>query len=151
PCQQVDQFKLGGVRILVLVDHDVAKLPPAGLERFRVLLKQFQGQEKQVVKIDGIAGSQRAFVPRPNMLRQHGGTFVRKRFRFDQPTLEPAQERKNDLRIGLFPFGGNLAQNLLHRAELLRLVIDDEVFLVAELFDVAAKNSHTERVKSANR
>ena len=44
-----------------------------------------------------------------------------------------------------------MRQNLLNGAELLRLVIDDEVALVAQLLDMLAQDAHAQRVEGADR
>ena len=64
--------------------------------------------------------------------------------------LELAEQREDRRRIGLLALGGNLRKNLLNGAELLRLVVDDEVALVAELLDVLAQNADAERMEGAD-
>ncbi len=61
-----------------------------------------------------------------------------------------AQQTEDRGRIGLLPFGGDLRENLLHGAQLLRLVVDDEVALVTELLDVLAQNPDAQRVEGAD-
>ena len=57
---------------------------------------------------------------------------------------EAAQQAEDGGGVGLFTFGGDLGQDFLNGAQLLGLVIDDEVALVAELLDAPAQDSDAE-------
>jgi hypothetical protein len=81
---------------------------------------------------------------------QRAHTRIYERPRSFAAVLELAQQRENRGRVGLFALGGNAAQNFLHGGELFRLVVDDEVALVAEMFDVRAQNADTQRVECAD-
>src|ERR1019366_4513852 len=54
-------------------------------------------------------------------------------------------------RVGLLPLRGNLRQDLLNGTELFRLVINDEVALVAELLNMLAQDAHAQRMERADR
>src|SRR3982074_396573 len=54
------------------------------------------------------------------------------------------------LRIELFVFGRNSGNNFPDKSELIALVIDREVRLVSEPFDILTENADTERMKGAN-
>jgi len=66
------------------------------------------------------------------------------------PVFESAQEAEDSRRVGLFAAIGDLRQDLFDGAELLGLVVNDEIALVTELFDVLAENPHAQRVEGAN-
>ena len=66
------------------------------------------------------------------------------------PLLEAAEQSEDRRRVGLLALGGNLREDLLDGAQLLRLVVDDEVALVAELLDVLAQDADAEGVEGAD-
>ena len=63
--------------------------------------------------------------------------------------FETTEQAENGARIGLFALRGNLCQDFLHRPELLGFIVNDEISLVAKLFDVLAQDADTERVEGA--
>ena len=56
PCvgQETDQTELGGIRILILVYHDITKPLLIIKKRLRIRAEQLYGLEDQIVKIQGI-------------------------------------------------------------------------------------------------
>ena len=144
----VDELELAGVGVLVFVDHDIAVLAPAGIQSIGMFPEQTQGQEDEVVEIDGIAGVESALVAAGHVFGQ--GTDRRV---FEAAAaaaiLELAEHGQHRARIGLLPLGRNLAQDLLHRGELVARVVDHEVLLVAQFFDVLPEDPDTQRMKGA--
>ena len=62
-----------------------------------------------------------------------------------------AQKAQDRGGIGFFALGGNLREDFFDRAQLLRLIVDDEIGFVAQLLNVLAQDAHAERMKRANR
>ncbi len=139
--EQVDEFELRGVGVLVFVDHDVAIFRAAGFERVRMFLEQPQREQDQIVEIDGVAGVQGGFVAFANVLGHGANAFIAERRGAFAAVFVAAQQAENGGRIGLFAFGGNLREDFFNRAELLGFVVDDEIAFVTEFLDVLAENA----------
>jgi hypothetical protein len=83
------------------------------------------------------------------MLGECGNIFIRKSGG-SRPTVPiTTQQTQDGMRIHLFAFDGNLAQNLLNRSELFALVVNDKVFLVTDAIDELPQDSDTEGVECA--
>ena len=78
--QRMNEFKLRGVRVLILVHHDVLIFRAAGFERVGMLAEQPQREQNQIVEVHGIAGVQRGFVTLGDVLRQRADACDRRRF-----------------------------------------------------------------------
>ncbi len=147
--QGMHELELGGVGVLVFVHHHIAIAGATGLERLGMLGKEPQGEQDQIVEIHGVAGAQRGFVPGPDMLGHRADAFIGENGRTLAAILEPAQQAENGGGIRLFAPGGNPREDLSDRSDLLGFVVDDEVALVAELFDVLAQDADAERMEGA--
>src|SRR5690606_1368391 len=62
---------LHGVRVLVLVDHEVVPALPQRLTYALVVAQQPDGEQQQVVEVDGAARTQRLLVTRVGICSQH--------------------------------------------------------------------------------
>ena len=60
----MDQLELGGIGVLVFIDHDVLKSLLARRQHLGMLLKKAEREQQQIIKINRIAGAQSAFVAR---------------------------------------------------------------------------------------
>ena len=60
--QELEEPVLGVVRILVLVDEDVAERLAPALERFREPLEDLDGEHQQIVEVHRIRGMQATLV-----------------------------------------------------------------------------------------
>ena len=110
--------------------------------------EESQGQEDEVVEVDGIAGVEGALVAASHVFSQGANRRI-----FEAAAaaaiLELAEHGQHGSGIGLFSLGRDLAQDLFHRGELVAGVVDDEVLLVAQFLDVLSEDPHTERVECA--
>ena len=148
--QGLDELELRGVGVLVFVHHHVAVFGAAGFQRLGMLLEEPEREQDQVVEIHGIAGAQGGFVAGPDVLRHRADAGIAEDRGALAAVAESAQQAEDRRRVGLFPFGGDLRQDLLNGPQLLRLVIDDEVALVAQLLDMLAQDAHAQRVEGAD-
>ena len=149
--QRVDQLELGGVGVLVFIHHHVAVLGAAGFQRVGVLARRAAGS----------AGSDRRNprrCRRAGRIRSGSGRVRPWRATLGSPNTAarspPFLKRLSRLRIAagsvFSPLAEICARIFLIGAELLGLVVDDEVALVAELLDVLAQDAHAERMEGAD-
>ena len=110
-----------------------------------------QRKEDQVVEIDGVAGAQGGLIAGLNVPRQGRGVGVVKHGGAPSAVAKAAQERQDGVRIGLGTAAGNVAEDFLDRAQLLRLAVNDEIAFVAQAFDVLAQDAHAKGVERADR
>ena len=150
--ERVDQLELRGVGVLIFVHHDVLIFGAAGGERVGMLAEQPQREQNQIVEIHGVAGVQRGFVALGDVLRQRADAWDRTNaLEFSPPFLNLLNIASTAPGSAFSPFAEMAGKNFLHRRELLRFVVDDETFLVAELLDVLAQNADAKRMEGANR
>ena len=144
----IDELELAGIGVLVLVHHDIAVLAPAGLQGIGMFPEESQGQEDEVVEVHGVAGMEGALVAASHVLGECADRGV-----FETApaaaVLELAEHGQHRSSIGLLSLGRDLAEDFLHRSELVAGVVDDEVLLIAQFLDVLPENPHTERVERA--
>ena len=148
--QGLNELELGGVGVLVFIDHHVTVFGAAGFQRLGMLLEEPEREQDQIVEIHGIAGAQGGFVAGTDVLGHRADAGVAETRGPLAAIAKPAEQAEDRCRIGLFPFGGDLREDLLNGAQLLRLVIDDEVPLVTELLDVLAQDADAERMEGAD-
>ena len=115
-----------------------------------MLAEQAQRQQDQIVEIHRVAGVQRGFIALGNMLGQCANAFITEDFGVLAAVLELAQHRQHRAGIGLFALGGNGGEDFLHRRELFRFVVDDEILFVAELLYVLAQNADAKGMERAD-
>ena len=148
--ERMDEFELRGVRVLILVHHDVAIFGAAGFEGVGMFAEQAQREQNQIVEVHGVAGVQRGFVALGDVLRERADVFVAEDRRAFATVLELAQHREHRAGVGLLALGGDAAQNLFDRAQLFGLVVDDEVAFVAKLLDVLPQDADAEGVEGGD-
>ncbi len=112
-----------------------------------MLLKQPQGEQQQVIEIDGVAGAQGTLVTRSDVLRQCKGAFVGKRARFNGAVFETAQKTQQDFGLGLFARAGNMAEDFSDRAKLFGFVVYDKAPFVTEQLNVLPQNPRAQGVE----
>jgi hypothetical protein len=133
--QELEQAVLGVVRVLVLVDEDVAKrlLPArAGLGE---ALEHLDGQHEQVVEVDGVRGVQAALVEPVHVrdgLVVEGGDARLVLLRPDQLVLRHGDLRVDSAGDEALGITVELLEAELHEPDLVGLVVDREVRAVAE-------------------
>ena len=148
--QGMNQFELGAVGVLVFVDHDELVVVPAGLQGFGMVAKQSEGQENEVVEIDGIAGLEGGFVAVADMFEHGEGIGVRTGGGLPAVVLEPAEHGEDGGGIDLVGAAGDAGEDAFHGAQLVAFVIDHEVAFVAEVMDVVPEDANAEGVEGAD-
>ena len=61
-CQKPDQFELRGIRVLILIHHDVAEFLLIVIKHLFVQLKKLHGEPDQIIKIQRVALFQRVLI-----------------------------------------------------------------------------------------
>ena len=148
--EELQEPVLGVVRVLVLVDEDVAerRLPP--LTGFREPLEHVDGQHQQVVEVDRVGAEQLALV-QPVHLRN--GLVIERAdpghvlVRADQPVLGVRDLRVDAAGREPLRVAAELLQARLHDAHLVRLVVDRERRAVAEPAGLRAEDAAAGRVE----
>ena len=150
-CQHSHQLKLCRVGVLIFIDHHVLVSGSAFLQCFGVFIKQLQRQHQQIIKIHRVGRLQRSVIALANMIRHRKGVFVTENVPVGPSVLEAAEQTMQFARICLHILARDGAENFLHHTQLLTLIVNHEVALVAELFNVPPQDTHAKRVKGANR
>src|SRR5947207_11666409 len=115
-----------------------------------MLRKQPKGEQDEIVEIHRVTGAKGRLIPRLNMLGHSAEALVGKRPGALSAVSEPAQQRQDGRRIGFFSPRRELRQDFLNRCSLLRFIINDEISLVPQLFNVLPQDAHAEGMKSAD-
>src|SRR5262245_9469263 len=92
----------------------------------------------------------RGFVPSAHAFGQRGHVRINKRWRVRAGVLAAAEQRENFLRVGLLPLCCQVAENFFDDGQLLAFVVNDEVPLISQPFDMLPENADTERMERAN-
>ena len=150
PGQAVYQLELRVVGVLIFVHHDVAVTLAAFVEGLRALCEQPQDEQNKVVKIDGVAGLECLLIGRNQALGQGGQVLILGDELIAVAVPPSTDQRQDGVWVWLFRAQRDLAQDAAHHAKLLGGVVDDEVFLVAQLRDVPTQNADAQRVKGAD-
>src|SRR5437764_13166248 len=86
--EEMNQIELSRIGVLIFINHHVTELVAAGGEHLSVFAEQLQGEDEQIVEIDGVAGAQRAFVARQNVFGEDFGSFIAEGSGFDSAACE---------------------------------------------------------------
>ena len=141
--EQLEEAVLGVVRVLVLVDEDVAERLLPLLARLGEALEHVDREEEHVVEVDGVRGEEALLV---EVVDLGDGLVVEARdalgvlLRADERVLRVRDlgvdaARREALRVAL-----ELLEAALHEPELVGLVVDREVRAVAEPLRLAAQD-----------
>ena len=141
--EQLEEPVLRVVRVLVLVDEDVAERVLPFLARLGEALEHVDGEEEHVVEVDGVRGEEALLV---EVVHLGDGLVVEARDalgvlrRADEPVLRVRDlgvdaARREALRVAL-----ELLEALLDEAQLVGRVVDREVRAVAEPLRLAAQD-----------
>ena len=148
--EELEQAVLGVVRVLVLVDEDVAEGLLPLLAGLGEALEHVDREEEHVVEVDGVRGEEALLV---EVVDLGDGLVVEARdalgvlLRADERVLRVRDlgvdaARREALRVAL-----ELLEAALHEADLVGLVVDREVRAVAEPLRLAAQDPAAGRVE----
>ena len=76
--QQRDQLQLQFIRVLELIDHEVAKPVSPAIAHVRMLAQQSHRERKQIVEVDGVQSFQLSLVAREDSAEKR--VFIFRRF-----------------------------------------------------------------------
>ncbi len=141
--EQLQQHVLRVVRVLVLVDEDVAERLGPALAGLREALEHLHGQHEHVVEVDGVEVEQLALVEAVHVgdglvveAADAGGVLVGA----DELVLRVRDLRVDAARCEALGIALELLEARAHEADLIGLVVDREVRLVAEPLGLAAED-----------
>ena len=112
-----------------------------------MLAQQLDGEQQQVVEIDGIELFQLHLIPGEH--RADKRLFVLRRI--PAVVLGFADERFGDVGLQLLADGRGFGDDLLDEAVLVALVVDGEILFVAEPLDVGAQDANAQGVEGGHR
>src|SRR5436190_3985362 len=140
--QERDQFQLEFVRVLELIDHEIAKPLPPPVSHIRMLVQQSYRERQEIVEVDRVESLELMLVT--------GEDSAEKRFlifrRFPAIVLSLADQAFGDIRIQLFVAGGSAGNDFLDQPKLVAFVVNTEVIFVAEAIDIRPENAKTKRM-----
>jgi hypothetical protein len=148
--QRVDELELSRVGVLVLVRHDVAILIAAAFQGIRMFGEKPERKQNQIIEVHGVARMQRRLVSGSDVLGERPDACIGKGSCLFTAVFESAQQTQDRGGICLFAFCGNLRQDFFDDAQLFRFVVDDEIVLIPEFFDMPAEDADAERMKRAD-
>ncbi len=148
--QFAQQQVLGGVGVLVLVDHQITETLLVFGQHLGKLFEQAHGEHDDVVEVDGVVGLERLLVARIDggghvlvgVAPAHGEVF-----RSDQAVLGVRDHPEDAVGIELLSVEMNLLLEVLDQAHLVGGAVDGKVLLVTEPVDVLAQQTHAQGVK----
>ena len=148
--QQLEQFVLDSVGVLVFVHQHMAQRLLPFLAHLGVVLQELERQGDQVVKVHALVGQQAFFVTR----HDHGGAAVG----IIQPGLcqggsgvQALVLPQADLPLPLARHGGvGRAATILEQAEHIVAIENAEIGLEVKRRAIFAQHAHAQRVKGAN-
>ena len=142
--EQLQQHVLRVVRVLVLVDQDVAERLRPALARLGEALQHVDGQHQHVVEVDGVRAEQAPLVERVDVgdglvveARDARGVLVGP----DQLVLRVRDLRVDAARDEALRVALELLEARFDEADLVGLVVDREVRAVAEPLRLAAQDA----------
>ena len=144
--EQRDEVELQAVRVLEFVHHDVAELPLPALAHIAVLAKQPHREQEQIIKVHRVQIFQLLIVARVHCADERlvvSGLPPAGVLRLADHVLRKAG-------IQLLVARGGARDDLFDQPRRVALVVDREVFLVAELLDVLPQDAHAQRVKGGH-
>ena len=132
------------VRVLILVDEDIAERLAPALARLGKALEHVDGEHEQVVEVDGVGGVQASLVEQVHV----GDGLVEERrdalvelLRPDEVVLLARDHGVDTAWREAFRVAVELLEALLDEAHLVGLVVDREVRAVTEALGLAAEDA----------
>ena len=152
--QQTHKHILRIVRILILIDMDIADFALIGFQHRRMLGKKFQRLNDQIVKVQRIGAFQLFFISVVNIINQLAAIIP---FALGEPILR-AEQFVFCVGNLAFNFSGRqelvvdiqLFEDFLQRAHLVVIIVNGERTRVAQLFNIQTQNFGTTGVKRRN-
>ena len=142
--EQLEQPVLRVVRVLVLVDEDVAERLLPLLARLGEALEHLDGEHQHVVEVDGVRGVQPTLVEvvdvRDRLVVERGDALAVVVGR-DQLVLRVRDLRVDPARDEALRVALELLEDVLDQPDLVGLVVDREVRLVAEVRRLPAQDA----------
>ncbi len=141
--QQLQQAVLRVVRVLVLVDEDVAERLPPALERLREALEDLHREHEDVVEVDGVRGMEAALV---ELVRLGDGLVPERRdasrvlLRRHELVLRTRDLRVDAARREALRVLAELLEARLDEPHLVLAVVDRERRAVAESFGLSPQH-----------
>ncbi len=112
-----------------------------------MLVEQLHRQEQEVVEVDRVGGFQFGAVATEDRAKKR--LFIGRRG--PAVVFRLADRSLGDVRIELFVLGRGPGDDLLDHPELVALVVDAEVILVAQAIDPGAQDAQAKRVEGRHR
>ena len=147
--EQAHQLVLHPVRVLILVDEDVAEFALIVVPHLRLIFQQAHGAEDKVVEIERVRLTEHTVVARIDLgdalafpvaaARPLPGKLLRR----EQLVLRLGDHGKHVARRQRLFVQLHLLENVLHHTLAVVGVVDGEVPGKAELINVAAQDAHT--------
>ena len=153
--QQADQFELGVVGVLVLVHHDIAEAVLVRGQNLVVGVEQLHGLHQKVVKIQRVVLFQPLLVffvgiRDAHIAKAESLVFLSVLERRSQLVLCRGDLAENLPLPKVFGVDLKVFAHLLHQCFLVVRVVDGKGGLIAQIFDVAAQDSHAHGVEGGD-
>ena len=144
--QRLQKPHLERIRVLELIHHHVVMPRLHLLAHVGVFFEQFDAEQQQIVEIHHVARAHLVLVALHH--RRIGGLLrIAERAAV---ILRLADAGEHHARVDALFFRQQVFEDLFDQALLLRLAVDDEVFLVAEVLRELAQQPRAERVEGAD-
>ncbi len=151
--KQAQQVVLGGVGILVLVDHEIAEALLPGAADLRLVPQQAHGEEQDVVEVDGVEGLEGLLVAGvdPGREKPFGVAVADGELGGgDQAVLGIGDEPENPLEVATLSLRQQVANQVANQPHLIGTAVDGEVLFEAETFDVFPQNAQRQGVEGGD-
>src|SRR5581483_8729296 len=148
--EMVDEAELGGVGVLVFIDHDVAIFGATGFEGVGVFAEEAQGEEDKIVKVNGVAGVEGALVLEVDVAGEGADIGIGENLGPFAAVFVAAQKGEDGVGIDFLALVGDVAQDLLDGGKLLGFAVNNKIALEAEFLDVLAEYAHAQGMEGAD-
>ena len=151
--ERMHETELDIVRILVLVDHDVAEALLIVLKHLRLRVKQLHGLQQEIIEVERLVLVQLLLIELeavrhlPHTEITAARLLLSELERTQAPVLRTRNHRQHHTLLKHLRVNAELLQHLLHQRPLIIRIIDGEIRLVTETIDVAPKDANTHRVE----
>ena len=151
--ERMHETELNIVRILVLVDHDVAEALLIVLKHLRLRLEQLHGLQQKIVEVERVVLMQLLFIKLeavrhlPHAQVPAAGLLLSELERAHAPVFRTGNHRQHHALLKHLRVDAELLQHLLHQRPLIIRIIDGEIRFVAETIDIAPEDANTHRVE----
>ena len=151
-CKKAYKLKLGSIRVLILINHDISEPLLISLQYIIAVLKQLNSFYDQIIKIERIISSKCCLIFTINLscsflIEICSGIHLHL-IRIQKLILRMGNLRQKCAFLNFLCIDVHLAADFFHQGFLVICIIDRKIIIIAKAVDVTSQNAHTCRMES---